>query len=155
MIKRCILFLTGAALLIFSCAAFAADSGRLPEIKDWENGQLRTTELGAISGNKGTWLERTYKTKAGTPFRAVWVDGAAAKGWEPNEMNSQGGEIWGGETFKNVTVGDKKAVLEYRPVVGYSLVIGFKDGVLTLESQVASEKNLLAAAAELVKNMQQ
>lgn len=153
MIKRCVLFLITAAFLIFACAAFAADSLKLPEIQGWENGQLRTTELGAISGNKGSWEERTYRTKGGSPFRAIWVDGAAAKGWMPNEMTSQGGEIWGGETTKQLTIGDYKATLEYRPVVGYSLVIPMQDGVLTLESQVAMEKYLVDAAETIVQNM--
>ncbi|MEG1602049.1 MAG: hypothetical protein RR340_00380 [Cloacibacillus sp.] len=152
MFKRTILFLTAAVLLV-AAAAVACGGQKLPDIQGWENGQIRTTELGAISGNKGTWYERSYRTIAGVPFRAIWVDGAAAKGWQPNEMSNNGGEIWGGETSTNVTVGGEKAVLEYRPVVGYSLVLVRGDGVLTLESQVATEKDLTDAAETLLKNM--
>ena len=154
MLKRSLLFVILSLLLLTAAAAFAAESSRLPEISGWVNGQLRTTELGALSGFKGTWLERTYRTSAGIPFRAVWVDGAGAKNWDVNEMSSDKGEIWGGETSKAMEIGGNRALLEYRPVVGYSLIISVgKDGVLTLESQVATQEALIEAAETLVKNM--
>ena len=153
MFKKFVLFLTAAAVLIFSGAAFAEGNSRLPEIKGWVNGQLRTTELATISGNKGSWLERNYRTNSGSPLRAIWVDGAAAKGWLPSAEISRGGEISGGETAKNVMIGAQKAVLEYRPAVGFSLIISLKDGVLTLESMTAEEKDMLNAAETLLNNI--
>ncbi|WP_302795189.1 hypothetical protein, partial [Cloacibacillus evryensis] len=112
------------------------------------------TELGALSGFKGTWLERTYRTGGGAPLRAIWVDGAGAKDWDVNEISGNNGEIWGGETSEKVTVAGHKAMLEYRPVVGYSLIVKVgKDGVLTLESQVATKEALTEAAETLIKNM--
>ncbi|MDO5116497.1 MAG: hypothetical protein Q4D58_10425 [Synergistaceae bacterium] len=141
--------------IIITCAAgAAAEKIRLPEIKGWENGELRTTEMAALSGFKGTWQERTYRTNSGTPFKAIWVDGAGAKGWDVNEMSDDHGEIWGGETSEKLTVAGHKAMLEYRPVIGYSLIINVaKDGVLTLESQVSTQKHLIEAAETLIENM--
>ena len=82
------------------------------------------------------------------------MEGAGAKGWEANEISSDNGEIWGGETSEKVTVAGHIAMLEYRPVVGYSLIVKIgKDGVLTLESQVATKEALTEAAGILIKNM--
>lgn len=154
MLKKSILFVIVLLFTLSAAAALAAEATKLPEIAGWENGQLRTTELDALSGYKGTWLERTYRTSGGTPFRAIWVEGAGAKGWEANEMSSDDGEIWGGETSEKVTVAGHNAMLEYRPVVGYSLIVKIgKDGVLTLESQVATKDALTEAAGTLIKNM--
>ena len=143
------------SFLLFSAGtAPAAEGPKLPEIAGWENGRLRTTELAALSGFKGTWLERTYRTNSGTPLRAIWIEGAGAKDWNVNEASSDDGEIWGGETAEKAAVAGHKAILEYRPVVGYSLIVKIgKEGVLTLESQVATQKHLLEAAEILVSNM--
>ncbi|MFR5880091.1 MAG: hypothetical protein ACLUEQ_04380 [Cloacibacillus evryensis] len=51
-----------------------------------------------------------------------------------------------------MTVAGHKAMLEYRPVVGYSLIVKVgKEGVLTLESQVATKEALTEAAETLIK----
>ena len=149
------IFLVIVSFLLFSAGtAPAAEGPKLPEIAGWENGRLRTTELAALSGFKGTWLERTYRTNSGTPLRAIWIEGAGAKDWNVNEASSDDGEIWGGETAEKAAVAGHKAILEYRPVVGYSLIVKIgKEGVLTLESQVATQKHLLEAAEILVSNM--
>ena len=154
MLKKSI-FLVIVSFLLFSVGtAPAAEGPKLPEIAGWENGRLRTTELAALSGFKGTWLERTYRTNSGTPLRAIWIEGAGAKDWNVNEASSDDGEIWGGETAEKAAVAGHKAILEYRPVVGYSLIVKIgKEGVLTLESQVATQKHLLEAAEILVSNM--
>ncbi len=154
MLKKSI-FLVIVSFLLFSAGtAPAAEGPKLPEIAGWENGRLRTTELAALSGFKGTWLERTYRTNSGTPLRAIWIEGAGAKDWNVNEASSDDGEIWGGETAEKAAVAGHKAILEYRPVVGYSLIVKIgKEGVLTLESQVATQKHLLEAAEILVSNM--
>ena len=154
MLKKSILFAMASLLILSAAVAFAVEASKLPEIPGWENGRLRTTELGALSGFKGTWLERTYRTGGGAPLRAIWVDGAGAKDWDVNEISGNNGEIWGGETSEKVTVAGHKAMLEYRPVVGYSLIVKVgKDGVLTLESQVATKEALTEAAETLIKNM--
>ena len=154
MLKKSI-FLVIVSFLLFSAGtAPAAEGPKLPEIAGWENGRLRTTELAALSGVKGTWLERTYRTNSGTPLHAIWIEGAGAKDWSVNEASSDDGEIWGGETAEKAAVAGHKAILEYRPVVGYSLIVKIgKEGVLTLESQVATQKHLLEAAEILVSNM--
>ena len=132
-----------------------AGSGSHEAAGDRRLGERAAAHDGARrAGYKGMWLERTYRTSGGTPFRAIWVEGAGAKGWEANEMSSDDGEIWGGETSEKVTVAGHNAMLEYRPVVGYSLIVKIgKDGVLTLESQVATKDALTEAAGILIKNM--
>ena len=154
MLKKSIFLVIVSFLLLSAGTAPAAEGPKLPEIAGWENGRLRTTELAALSGFKGTWLERTYRTNSGTPLRAIWIEGAGAKDWSINEASSDDGEIWGGETAEKAAVAGHKAILEYRPVVGYSLIVKIgKEGVLTLESQVATQKHLLEAAEILVSNM--
>lgn len=154
LLKRFISAIIFSLLLVTAGAAYAADGAVLPEIKGWENGELRTTQMGALSGYKGKWEERTYRTNQGIPFRAIWVEGAGADKWDVNEMSSDHGEIWGGETQKPMQIEGCSALLEYRPVVGYSLIIKVKkDAVLTLESQVSTEAALTAAGATLVKNI--
>lgn len=142
-----------AASLIATYAACAAEQINLPEISGWDNGELRVTELDAMSGHKGRWLERSYRTASGVPFRAILMEGSGAKGWELNERQYAGGEVSGGETIEAIMVREHMAVVEYRPIIGYNLIVKIGDAVLNLESQTADKRDLADAADILIKNI--
>ena len=145
------MILTAAAAMLFAEAACAAS---LPEIDYWQNGIPRVTKLEALSGNKGTWSERDYRTASGTPLHAVLIQGSGAKGWQPRTVDAQKGEISGGETAENLTVAGRPALLEYRPVVGRSItVLVDAENVLTLESAHAEKEEITEAAETIVNNM--
>ena len=70
-------FLLAAAIAALAAAqAFAA---ALPEVDGWTCGPLRETQLDAVSGHQGQWLEREYRTANGVKFLAVWMEGAGPK----------------------------------------------------------------------------
>ena len=145
------MILTAAAALLFADAACAAS---LPDIDRWQNGTPRITKLEALSGNKGTWSERDYRTASGTPLHAVLIQGSGAKGWQPRAADAEQGEISGGETAENLTIAGCPALLEYRPVIGQSLtVLVDAENVLTLESANAEKDEITKAAETIVKNM--
>lgn len=142
---------TASLMLFFAGAAQAAS---LPEIARWHNGAARVTKLEAMSGNKGTWSERDYRTAGGTPIHAVLIQGAGAKGWQPRAADAQKGEISGGETAENLTIAGRPALLEYRPVAGRSIIVLVDaENVLTLESACAEKEEMTEAAETIVKNM--
>ena len=145
------LILAIAAVLFFALPVFA--SAGLPDISGWQCGALRVTKLDTVSGNKGQWLERDYRTAAGAPFHAVWLDGAGEKNWNasPSPVVSDGA----GATYKTAEVSGCLAVIERHPVTGVSLAVKVdKLGTLTLESNNATtDDEALAAADAIIKAM--
>lgn len=146
-------FLLAAAIAAFAASqAFAA---ALPEIDGWTCGPLRETQLDAVSGHHGQWLEREYRTANGAKFLAVWMEGAGPALWKPVTEVSESGETSGGESAEKISVAGRDAMLESRPVLGLSLVVKLgKDGVLTLESQSADKDELARAAETLIEQME-
>ena len=146
-------FLLAAA--IAALAASKAFAAALPEVEGWTCGPLRETQLDAVSGYQGQWLEREYRTANGAKFLAVWMEGAGPKLWKPVTEVGEGGETSGGESAEKISVAGRDAMLESRPVLGLSLVVKLgKDGVLTLESQSADRDELTRAAETLVEQME-
>ena len=146
-------FLLAAA--IAALAASQAFAAALPEVEGWTCGRRRETQLDAVSGHQGQWLEREYRTANGVKFLAVWMEGAGPKLWKPVTEVGEGGETSGGESAEKISVAGRDAMLESRPVLGLSLVVKLgKDGVLTLESQSADRDELTRAAETLVEQME-
>lgn len=146
-------FLLAAA--IAALAASQASAAELPEIDGWMCGPLRETQLDAVSGHHGQWLEREYRMANGAKFLAVWMEGAGPKLWKPVTEVGENGETSGGEGAEKISVAGRDAMLESRPVLGLSLVVKLgKDGVLTLESQSADKDELARAAETLIEQME-
>lgn len=146
----CVAFIISAAA---ASASPAATAGRLPDIDGWINGVVRVTKLETVSGNRGTWLERDYRTAAGVPLHAVWIDGAGEKGWDVSdkEISADDGPLGTGATYKTISAAGERAILEHHPVTGYSLTARIdKLGVLTLESKAADEGEIISAADVLI-----
>ncbi len=146
-------FLLAAAIAALTASqAFAA---ALPEIDGWTCGPLRETQLDAVSGHHGQWLEREYRTANGAKFLAVWMEGAGPALWKSVTEVGENGEASGGESAEKISVAGRDAMLEIRPVLGLSLVVKLgKDGVLTLESQSADRDELARAAETLIVQME-
>ena len=140
-------------LFLFQTAAAAQTM--LPGIQGWSAGELRETKFESVSGNHGTWLERDYRTAAGVPFHAVWIDGSGPKGWNTGkkEIAADDGAIGSGAHYKTITAAGYKAVLETHPITGLALSVRLKEGVLTLESAIASEEEAIAAAETIINSI--
>ena len=150
-------FLITLCTLFFS-APLSADAEKLPYMKGWINSDTRVTVLDTVSGNRGTWAERDYRTAEGVPFHAVWVDGAGSKGWDIKNtgISEDDGPLGTGATYKTLIVAGENAVIEHHPVIGYSLSVKAGTlGTLTLESKIATEKETIEAGETLIKKILQ
>ncbi len=145
------IILAAAVTILTAAQAFAA---ALPEVSGWINGALRETDLNAVSGNHGVWLEREYRTARGMKFLAVLMEGAGPKLWKPATQVNDGGVAPGGESAEKITVAGLDAILESRPILGRSLTVKISnDSVLTLESQSAGKEDLIGAAEILAEKI--
>ena len=141
-----------ATILIFcSCA-----SASLPDISGWNNGEVRKTELKTVSGNRGIWLERDYRTAEGTFFHAVWMEGSGEKGWDISKKTASSddsvrlNEI----SSKIFEISGNSALLEKHPITGLSLTVKItKKGTLTLESTTATDDEIAKAAEAIIKSL--
>ncbi len=152
--KKAIIFSLALLVLFFNISLSSAQmTDALPEIPGWIHGELRKTEFDTVSGKRGFWLERDYRNNAGVPFHAVWMEGSGDKGWTPpgNEISADDGPLGTGASYKTLSVKGEKAIIEHHPVTGYSLSVKVgKKGTLTLESLIATEEEMTAAAEVLV-----
>ena len=152
--KKTIIFSLALLVLFLNISLSSAQmTDALPEIPGWINGELRKTEFDTVSGKRGFWLERDYRNNAGVPFHAVWMEGSGDKGWTPpgNEISADDGPLGTGASYKTLSVKGEKAIIEHHPVTGYSLSVKVgKKGTLTLESLIAAEEEMSAAAEVLV-----
>lgn len=149
-------FLTYCFIFLLTGAAQRQAWAALPEIEGWACGELRVTTLDTVSGNKGSWEERSYRTPGGERYHAVWIEGAAEKGWQPADeaVNENEGLLPSGAIYKRVEIAGQKAVFEDQPIVGKSLTIKIANrGTLTLETQNADETALLAAGRLLTATL--
>lgn len=140
-----------AIMCIIVLSDIAAAAG-LPEVSGWQSSALRITPFDTISGNRGSWQERSYITDSGTRVLAVWTEGAGEKGWAPSSENisADDGLMGSGSVCKTTIIDGERAFLESHPVTGLSISVKISGkGTLTLESANASEKELLIAATEL------
>ena len=152
--KKTIIFSLALLVLFFNISLSSAQmTDALPEIQGWIHSELRKTEFDTVSGKRGFWLERDYRNNAGVPFHAVWMEGSGDKGWTPpgNEISADDGPLGTGASYKTLSVKGEKTIIEHHPVTGYSLSVKVgKKGTLTLESLIATEEEMTAAAEVLV-----
>ena len=151
--KKTIIFSLALLVLFFNNSLSSAQmTAAHPAIPGWINGELRKTEFDTVSGKRGFWRERDYRNSAGVPFHAVWMEGSGDKGWTPpeKEISADDGPLGTGASYKTLSVKGEKAILEHRPVTGFRLSVkAGKKGTLTLESIIAPEAELTAAAEVL------
>lgn len=125
---------------------------KLPDIEGWTCGEIRKTELDTVSGNRGNWLERDYRTASGLSLHAVWIDGSAVKGWDAGKKGiiSNDGPLGSGAVYKTADVAGINAIFESHPITGASLSLKIGSGVLTLESKLGEENEIINAAAAII-----
>lgn len=132
------------------------DDAKLPPIQGWFNSDARVTKLNTVSGYKGQWIEREYRTAAGVFCHATWIDGEGAKGWNPKKVQgtNSDGILGEGATFKTIPIAGLTAEYETHPILGSSVAITLADGVLTIESKLATEKEITEIAETIIIKMQ-
>ena len=151
--KKTTILLLSLFVILNITVSHATAGDALPEINGWMNGGLRKTEFDTVSGKRGFWLERSYRNTVGVPFRAVWMEGSGDKGWSPSDkaISADDGPLGSGATYRTVSVAGQKSVLEHHPVTGFSLSVkAGKKGTLTLESNIATEEEMISAAEILL-----
>ena len=159
------IFVILSVLVLFTAQAYAADAplvevltGKnigLPDVEGWFNHDARTTKLNTVSGCKGEWIERDYRTAQGVPCHAVRINGAAPKGWKAKQISgtADDGLFGEGAVFKSLTVCGFAAEFDRHPSRGCSLAVRLPDSVLTLESKYTSETEITQIAETLIKKI--
>lgn len=151
------LLIIGFAIMAYTLTLTAAsESAELPDIESWQNGELRVTIFDTVSGNRGSWQEREYRTNLGTTVYAIWLEGAGEKGWNPpnGTILTDDGLLGRGAVYKTVVIASQNGMIEYHPVTGYSVAVKIaKIGTLTVESKYAEEDEILDAAERLVREI--
>lgn len=129
----------------------------LPTVGGWMCGDLKTVKLDTVSGNQGVWLERSYRTESGTPFKAILMSG---KGLAAHTIHSSDegltksdGLMGAGSTYRTLCIDGRPAVLERHPELGVSLSVFIDGAVLTIESDRwgLSDGEAVSAAEEIIK----
>jgi hypothetical protein len=141
-------------LILFAAPLYAVYT--LPEFENVSCGKLSSTELDTASGKRGVWLERDYRTPAGTSYHAIWMEGAGEKRWDipTKEISSDDGPLGSGATYETLTLMNNPAVFETHPSHGLSLTVKIKGmGTLTLESQNSDRESAIAFAREILTKM--
>lgn len=138
--------------LIFSTAQAAASQQpiTLPTLDEWQCGELRTSDLQTVSGNYGSWQARTYRAPGGIAIQATLMTGKGPRALTrpPVDARSVDGALGSGATYKTWKDGERLAILEHHPILGYALSIEADDFILTLESKSgAATEELLARTA--------
>lgn len=145
-----------AFFAIFLSMAHSCEAYDLPEMASWRGGELRSTVLDTVSGNRGLWQERDDITDGGTHIHAVWLEGAGEKGWTPpaEPVSSDDGLMGRGAWYRTMTVAGEKALIEHHPITGFSIAVKIEGrGTLTVESRYAKEEEICSAAIRLVEMM--
>ena len=156
--KRLISVLFVLITLLTAATAYASHNTavKLPDINGWMNGKIQITPIETVSGYKGSWQERDYRDESGTPYHAVWIDGAGEKQWNIEKVDGikNDGSMGSNSTYTTIIILNNTASLEKHPITGKSLTVKTKDkGTLTLESLIAEEKEIVNAAELIIKNL--
>lgn len=156
--KRLISVLFVLITLLTAGTAYASHNTavKLPDINGWMNGKIQITSIETVSGYKGSWQERDYRDESGTPYHAVWIDGAGEKQWNIEKVDGikNDGAIGSNSTYKTITILNNTAALEKHPVIGRSLTVKIKNkGTLTLESVIADDNEIIRTAELIIKNL--
>ena len=114
-VLMCLIFIMAAA------SAGAENVPALPDINGWQCGEIRNTELEAVSGNQGYWQERDYRTDGGVPFKATLLWGSGPKFYNQPSAGTIAGA--GQATYEIVQIGGFKSTIERDPVLGYSVAV--------------------------------
>ena len=140
----CLVFFIGA-----TCAE-ADTTPSLPDIEGWQCGETRSVQLDAVSGNKGYWQEKDYRTDGGIPLKATMLWGAGPKFYNqpPAGVSNSAGQA----TYEIVSIGGCKSTIERDPILGYSVAVNaFEKGFsLTVECGPHIDRTELLRSVEIL-----
>ncbi len=147
-----------AALCLLSTAVPAAALA-LPDMGGWRQGDTRSVSLDTVSGNWGSWQERTYTTPNGIYLRATLMEGKGPRfPFAPmNGVEGDEGPIGTGGAYESGTIGEYSYIYEYHPLLGHAFIVQMESSVLTIESGTTGTGRVgfISVAEELVKAVEQ
>lgn len=128
---RSISIFTFVFFILIGDAAFAS-SDMLPIFDDWQCGDERDVELTSLTGVRGAWCERAYRTSSGR-FKAVLMTGNGPKFF--NAPSAGGSRVLvDGVEFRVVHEDGRDLYVETHPLLGCSVSVKTGSSMLTLES---------------------
>ncbi|MDR0616080.1 MAG: hypothetical protein LBG29_04665 [Synergistaceae bacterium] len=102
----------------------------------WTCGELKITQLDAVSGKQGFWSEREYRTGNGVSLKAALI-GGKGPAWlnvPAPGLESGDGFLGAGKTYETLFAGDYPAILELDRLLGTSLSVIIPGATLTIET---------------------
>ncbi|MDR1509723.1 MAG: hypothetical protein LBS53_08795 [Synergistaceae bacterium] len=121
-------------ILIFNGIASAADTPALPAVAGWRCGELKSVQLDTVSGNRGYWQERDYRTPDGVSLKATLTFGTGPKFYnQPPDGTISDGEFPGlGASYEIISLAGFRALVEKDSMSGYSVAVNAFERKFTL-----------------------
>jgi hypothetical protein len=135
-------------------SAFAPGDLKCPD--GWTCGELKITQLDAVSGNQGFWSEREYRTGNGVSLKAALMGGKgpAMLNVPAPGLESGDGLLGAGRAYKTLFAGDYPAILELDRFLGTSLTVVIPGATLTVETpESLSDDDAIELALALLSLM--
>lgn len=129
--EKIISVFTFVFFILIGGEAFAS-SDMLPVFDDWQCGDERSVELTSLTGVRGVWCERAYRTSAGR-FKAVLMTGNGPKFFNAPSFDESRTLVDGVE-FSVVRKDGRDLYVETHPLLGCSVSVKAGPSMLTLES---------------------
>lgn len=132
--KISIVALISICTMFFShaLADLASASELLPTIDGWECGEERIVALDSLSGTRGEWHERTYRTPRGT-FKAVLMTGNGPKFFRSPAVGTSS-DSGDGARYEAVSIDGTELFVEAHPLLGSAVCFRAGTSLVTLES---------------------
>ena len=145
------------SIMVVSCIPIVAQAQNvtLPDaVEGFYTFPLRTVSIDTVSGKQGVWQSRNYRLQSGTLIKCQLIRGAAAKNWYLGSTESEqtDGVMGAGATYRTLQVLQFPALVESHPSLGVALAVKVSnDLVLSIESDLGSEAELIDSATKLLK----
>lgn len=126
----------------------------LVDVEAWTCFPAREAAINSVSGMQGFWVQRNYRLPGGALVHAIWMSG---KGTDMRltpeaDISTNDGPLGSGSTYKTFSQGDLHFIFEDHPTLGKSLIVNIaSNGILTLESTMATEQELIDTAEKLLR----
>ena len=129
----------------------------LPDLDGWTSGSLFSKELVDSSKSHGIWLQRTYLAPGGRRLEINLLSGPGAGDLyiPQKDVEKDDRPLGFGATYRSLTVGKYRALLEVYPHVGPALSVQLpQQTTLNLESKNLTEAELLDIAQHIISEIE-
>ncbi|MDD3707959.1 MAG: hypothetical protein PHR17_06765 [Aminobacterium sp.] len=140
-------------LLLFSAKVSSAAIDTLPDLEGWTGEDLFSQQLEAPSGNYGIWRKRRYIAPGGRNFSLTVLSGSGSGDLyiPEKEVNTDDRPMGFGATYRTLSLGKYRALLESYPQVGKALSIRLPEHTtLSVESKSLEEEELFRVTQEIL-----